>query len=284
MSDAPEPLVPADVNLRDFQFMPLDVVRLRDSDLATVPDGEVFRAAVLSWCVAWHQQPAASLPDDDAMLAKLLGYGRDVKGWQKLRSGGALRGYVKCADGRLYHPVVAEKANEAWRRKKEQRDRTEKARLARMSQAAKASVTEPDKPSNRPDEAMSQTKKDDTEPLSLAKKPIQGTGTGTGTGKEERKTPPLAIPSGIASDPPEGAKPKTAKRKTRLDGEFVIDPDGPRYAYAIDCGMTEAVMAIECDKFENHHRAKGNLMADWDAAWRTWVRNWQSFSQQRARA
>lgn len=23
----------------------------------------------------------------------------------------------------------------------------------------------------------------------------------------------------------------------------------------------------------DHHRAKGNLMADWNAAWRTWMRN-----------
>ena len=34
MSDGrPEPLVPADVDLRDFPFMPLDVLRLRDSEL-----------------------------------------------------------------------------------------------------------------------------------------------------------------------------------------------------------------------------------------------------------
>ena len=50
--------------------MQLDVVRLRDSDLASIADAEVFRAAVLSWCVAWHQVPAASLPDDDVALSR----------------------------------------------------------------------------------------------------------------------------------------------------------------------------------------------------------------------
>lgn len=109
----PEPLVPVDTDLRDFPYMPLDVVRLRDSGLSAAPDGEVFRACVLSWCVSWHQVPAASLPDDDADLAWLLGYGRDVRGWKKLRSTGALRGWIKCSDGRLYHPTVAEKALEA---------------------------------------------------------------------------------------------------------------------------------------------------------------------------
>jgi hypothetical protein len=57
--------------------------------------------------------PAASLPDDDLILARLLGYGRDLKGWKKVRAAGGLRGWVKCSDGRLYHPVVAAKAQEA---------------------------------------------------------------------------------------------------------------------------------------------------------------------------
>ena len=127
------PLTSADCDLRDFAYMPLDVVRLRDSDLAAI-DAEAFRAAVLSWCVAWHQSPAASLPDDDAALCRLLGYGRDLKGWQKVRKAGALRGYVLCDDGRLYHPVVAQKALEAWQKKHAQRDRTEAARRARLSQ------------------------------------------------------------------------------------------------------------------------------------------------------
>lgn len=103
-------------DLRDFAFMPLDVMRLRDSDFAAVTDGDEFRAGLLLWCASWHQVPAASIPDDDVVLARLAGYGRVVKEWQKVRSG-ALRGWVKCSDGRLYHPVVAEKANESWESK-----------------------------------------------------------------------------------------------------------------------------------------------------------------------
>jgi hypothetical protein len=38
---------------------------------------------------------------------------------------------VKCSDGRLYHPVVAEKAKEAWSAKLAQRARTDAARKAR---------------------------------------------------------------------------------------------------------------------------------------------------------
>lgn len=120
-TDLPAPLVPAEVDLRDFQFMPLDVKRLRDSDLAAEEAPEACWAAVLLWCASWHQSPAASLPDNDRVLASLAGYGRVVAEWQKVRAG-ALRGWVKCSDGRLYHPVVAEKAVEAWSQRGEFRE------------------------------------------------------------------------------------------------------------------------------------------------------------------
>jgi hypothetical protein len=39
-----DPLVPADVDLRDFHFMPLDIGRLLNSDLVALASGEEFRA------------------------------------------------------------------------------------------------------------------------------------------------------------------------------------------------------------------------------------------------
>ncbi len=102
--------------------MPLDVARLRDSDLAIEATGDEFRAAVLLWCASWGQVPAGSLPNSDTALAAYAGYGRgDIKGWKKVREG-ALRGFVECSDGRLYHPVVAEKALEAWAERVEYRN------------------------------------------------------------------------------------------------------------------------------------------------------------------
>lgn len=109
MPELPQPLTPPDCDLRDFQYMELDVRRLRDSEFAAGASGEAFRAGVLLWCAAWHQIPAASLPDNDIELANLAGYGRVVKEWRKVREQ-ALNGFVKCADGRLYHAVIAEKA------------------------------------------------------------------------------------------------------------------------------------------------------------------------------
>jgi hypothetical protein len=54
----------------------------------------------------------------------------DPAHWPSVRAD-VLRGWIKCRDGRLYHPVVVDKAKDAWRRKCAQRTRTEAARAAK---------------------------------------------------------------------------------------------------------------------------------------------------------
>lgn len=115
-SNLPAPLVPSEVDLSDFQYMELDVRLLRDSKFAAETDAEAFRAGVLLWCAAWHQVPAASLPNNDVELSNLAGYGRVVKEWRKVREQ-ALALFVLCSDGRLYHRVIADKAVTAWQAK-----------------------------------------------------------------------------------------------------------------------------------------------------------------------
>lgn len=109
----PDPLIDSDVDLRDFAYMPLDVVRFRDSDFTAITDGEAFKAGVLLWCASWHQVPAGSLPNDDRILANLAGFGRFIGEWEKVR-GEALHGWKECNDGRIYHPTICEKAQESW--------------------------------------------------------------------------------------------------------------------------------------------------------------------------
>jgi hypothetical protein len=135
-TDRPAPPVPEDCDLRDFAFMPLDVRRLRDSGLAGSATGDEFRAAVLLWCAAWHQVPASSLPNDDAQLAMLAGYGRDSAGWLSVRAG-ALRGFIEATDNRLYHPVIAEKAHESHMRRRRQSEGGSKAMARRWGKGKK---------------------------------------------------------------------------------------------------------------------------------------------------
>ncbi|WP_242183251.1 HNH endonuclease [Sphingomonas sp. CARO-RG-8B-R24-01] len=119
------PLTSADADLQDFPFMPLHVARLRDSDLAAEAHPEACWYAVLLWSASWHQVPAGSLPAGEAVLARLCGLGRDVKTFRRHRDD-AMRGWIECSDGRLYHPVVAEQVNSAWSEKLAYRDRKAK--------------------------------------------------------------------------------------------------------------------------------------------------------------
>ncbi len=109
MNNLPSPIVPENCNLGDFPFMPLDVRRLLSSETWILGTGDERAAAMCLWLESWHQIPAGSLPDNDRMLAHLS---QCVK-WGKVKEQ-ALRGWIKCSDGRLYHKVVAEKALEAW--------------------------------------------------------------------------------------------------------------------------------------------------------------------------
>jgi hypothetical protein len=91
--------------------MPLDVVTLPMSDLWLQGSGDACKAAVTLWCKAWLQVPAGSLPNVDESLATLAQM-PSLRTWKKVREQ-ALRGWVECSDGRLYHPVLARKAMEA---------------------------------------------------------------------------------------------------------------------------------------------------------------------------
>lgn len=108
-----KPLTPRNCDLRDFPRMMLDITRLRSSEFDTTLDDAAWRAGLNLWMSAWHQVPAASLQNDDASLAKAAGLGRDVRSWKKVRAV-ALRGWIECDDGLLYHPVISELALECW--------------------------------------------------------------------------------------------------------------------------------------------------------------------------
>lgn len=288
-----EPLTHSDCDLRDFQHMQIDVVRLRDSDLAAMESPEACWAAVLLWCASWHQVPAASLPDDDRVLANLAGYGRVVKEWMRVRSG-ALRGWVKCSDNRLYHPVVAEKANEAWAAKLRQRWKTECARIKKHNDRHGTGHIQPtyedwlscgcpvgqplfvprDKeqcPKNVPRETCS-----------------KGEGEGEGN-REEEKTFPSgyvvgaadAAPAHLQADTDTPPKPATRKaseepKAERLPPDWKLPKAWGEWALAEFPGWTPDAVRIEADKFADHWRTKSGKdarKADWLATWRNWCRS-----------
>jgi hypothetical protein len=218
MGELPMPPVPADADLRDFPFMPIDINRLFASAFHARASDPEWRAGFTLWLKSFHQVPAGSLPDDDIEICRLAELGRDVKTWRKVKEM-ALHGWYRAADGRLYHDVVAEKTVEAWRRKGEQKARTLKARVAalkkrfdeasneddknhigallhnlrqELSQALAKSVTAPAKVSDRPKKP----------PVTETNRQGQGyrQGQGQGDSKKGLKQPSV---SAAAAEPPE---------------------------------------------------------------------------------
>ncbi len=193
MTDAlPEPMVPAEVDLRDYAYMPLDVVRLmRSSTWRKVRRHPELGYWMMNlWASSWHEVPAASLPDDDDELADFARC--EPKVWDKVR-GKVLAGWVKCNDGRLYHPVVAEKALEGWGKMALQRKQTHAAREAKkrklLDAATKAaaevatktvasSVTEIETSSNRTERRGEEQNREEDQDAAASESPTAARDTG----------------------------------------------------------------------------------------------------------
>lgn len=118
----PEPMTPPECDLRGLEYMPLLGQRLFGSEFNTSATDAEWRAGLTLWWAAWTQCPAASLPDEDAALCRLAELGRDLRAWRKVKSR-ALHGFLKCSDGRLYHPMLAEQALVAWEKRIKERER-----------------------------------------------------------------------------------------------------------------------------------------------------------------
>ena len=237
MSDFPNPLSPPDCDLRDFPFLPLDIARLFNSEFHARADDGQWRAGLTLWLKSFHQVPAGSVPDDDVSLTRLAELGRDVKSWKKVREV-ALHGWIKCSDGRLYHPVVAEKAAEAWAGKKGQRARTAKARLqALIGRLSKAS----DMFDFASIEASIQTLLSDlsqylsqneietirasvTDSVTEAKRKREGQGQGKGK--------PSSVPEGTGGKPPKSAEEMTKDELWSVGKSLLVESGIP----GVQCG------------------------------------------------
>jgi hypothetical protein len=118
MDELPEPPVPSDADLRGFPFLPIDVTRLLTSETWIMSTGDEAKAAMTLWLQSWQQVPAGSVPDNDRVLAHLSMAGPM---WPTVKEM-ALRGWYKCNDSRLYHPVVCEKVLSSLKGQKQRKE------------------------------------------------------------------------------------------------------------------------------------------------------------------
>lgn len=70
------------------------------------------------------------------------------------------------------------------------------------------------------------------------------------------------------------SKSKT-KPRTTCPSNWTPSPDGVAYA------TSKGVDLAEVERFRDYHIARGNLMADWSGAWRTWCQNQQRFAAEK---
>jgi hypothetical protein len=124
-SEVQDPLVPSHIAFSGHSFVQFGIQWLTESDFAFL-SGEGYKAAIMLLSKSWQQTPAASLPDDDRLLANMAGFGRGptaVTEFKKVKDE-ALSDFVLCSDGRFYSQALAPRAIDAWKNF----DRTKKAR------------------------------------------------------------------------------------------------------------------------------------------------------------
>jgi uncharacterized protein YdaU (DUF1376 family) len=181
MTDLPDPLTPPamvgpEVDLRGFSGFMLNVDRLLASELVALGKPEECWAAVMLWCRAWKQSPPASLPNDDRILAAFSGSGSR---WPKVKEV-ALRGFVLCSDGRLYHQVLADEANAAWQKRKAYKADQERLKVWRANKKKDSSET----PHETGNETPGETRFNGTS-VTISEPDRQGQGQGQGQRKKE---------------------------------------------------------------------------------------------------
>lgn len=267
----PKPPVPPDVDLRDFRFMPLDVVQLMNSETwalaGTVPGAS--RALINLWARAWHQVPAGSLPNNEAVLSGWSG----VANWSDVRDI-ALRGFVESSDGRLYHKSLCEKVCEASERNRKTTKRATTAAQSRWKH--KKTLKKTDNAQALPEHENHHAQASENECSSNASRARVLTGTGTGTGISKERS--LSASKESADDTLLEIPTKFDRRRgTRLPDDWQLDDQLREMGTAArsEHGLPDVDLDLEAAKFRDYWHGKSGRDAckrDWPATWRNWCR------------
>lgn len=252
MSDLPEPMTPPDCDMRRMPFMPLEVQRLLDSDLMAISTGDEFKAAVTLWCAAWYQVPAGSLPNDERILKFLSRAGAK---WPRVRDV-ALRGFVLCADGRLYHPLVATQARRGLVQRNMQSDRA-KRRWQKANENNDGAYA-----AAQPRQSRGNAKDIDIERDSESK--------GDTVTTPEPVTPDQNRSAKLSLLDATSAKPEKSDRGSRLPSDWTLSDEDRAFAQAEGIDPDREAGSFR-DYWHAQPGAKGRK-SNWSATWRNWVR------------
>lgn len=261
----PDPLVPADVDLRAYDWFPLKHKQLRRSTWWLRASDRAKAISVELWCASYEEVPAGSLPDDDMALSDAVGFGRrDLSQWLAVKDE-VMSAWTLCSDGRWYHPTMADVANEAWQVRADKRERE---RLKKQAQRARGGGGGGSSPGTDGDALPS-----DAEP----KKPKKGGGgaavprdidTQHTTGQNSTGDKRSGKADGVGAAPLAPAHP----RGTRLPLDWILSDEDQ--AYALEKGIPADDVDNLAEEFFTYWRGaagqKGTKL-DWPATWRNHV-------------
>lgn len=249
--ERPEPPVPADADLRSYEWFPLYHKRLRRSAFWINASDQTRAISVEFWCEAYEQVPASSLPNDDVFLAQLAGFGRrDVAGWMAVKDD-VMSAWTMCNDGRWYHGTLAEVVLKALEVRTKEAQRKAEYRAKRLPAGEKS-----------PTGHANSSHGTDAE------------GTGTGRGRPGVKS---AQDNDRDSDTTGTKKKKeregSPQRGSRLPKDW--SPDPFQHAEALNEGFTAAQterMALTFRDYWIAQPGQRGVRTDWGAVWRNWLR------------
>lgn len=193
--------------------------------------------------IAWRS-PNCSLPDDDRRLAQMLGI--TAKKWEKLKP------VVMAFWTRNEHGFEQKRLTKEFLFVTNSREQKVEAANARWSSKSRKTLEDADADASNPH--------------------MQ-----TGCGSDAPPPPP----------PQEGTTPKGVVRGKRATQKVPLNqfwnpkPMSPNTkCAAIVTNWTEERYETEIARFKAHHGSRCTMMADWDAAWQTWVLNADKFDKQ----
>lgn len=133
---------PPDTRAKGWRFE-LDMERFKESDTWLRARDAITRGLLLLlWAEAWGRRPAGSLPNDDELIAGLLGLSDEEF---RARRHVLMRGWWLADDGLLYHDVLVERVREMTSRR-----RSDAARQANRRAKGGGGDGSPDAPPKDP--------------------------------------------------------------------------------------------------------------------------------------
>jgi Protein of unknown function (DUF1376) len=285
----PDPLVPAHVDLRDLDGFMLNTERLMTSEFFALSTGDEFKAGVALWCKAWKQMPCGSLPNDDKILASFSGANGN---WPNVKTM-ALRGWIECSDGRLYHRVLSLDVPKAYQKRMDykklrdgnaERKERERAERKQMFQTLKDQGITPAW-NITTSELRALVTRDGQTPVTppVTVTVTANTGTGTGTKKKEQedknKIDSSEFETTSAPHPEKPAEPVTPKAARKTGTRWPANQPVPRewlligYEARVRAKLPPINFDLAAVEFTNHWTGATGRAAtslDWLATWRNW--------------